>query len=149
MDKIKAIIIGILTFISSWLGVLAIPMKLLVISNIIDYITGIIATKYRGNKIASYISFKGIVKKVCMWLLVYVGVLVDNLILYSEDYIGINIHFNFVVASLVAVWLLINEIISILENISDIGVEIPSFLLPLVKNLKSQIDKKTGSSDEK
>lgn len=149
MDKIKAIIIGILTFISSWLGVLAIPLKLLVISNIIDYITGIFATKYRGNKISSYVSFKGIVKKVSMWLLVYVGVLVDNLILYSEDYMGINLHFNFVVASLVAVWLLINEIISILENISDTGVEIPSFLLPLVKNLKSQIDKKAGSNNEK
>lgn len=149
MDKIKAIIIGVLTFISSWLGVLAIPVKLLVISNIIDYVTGIFATKYRGNKISSYVSFKGIVKKVSMWLLVYIGVLVDNIILYSGNYIGINIHLNFLVASLVAVWLLINEIISILENISDTGVEIPSFLFPLVKNLKSQIDKKTGSNDEK
>lgn len=149
MDKIKTIIIGILTFISSWLGVLAIPVKLLAISNIIDYITGIFATKYRGNKISSYVSFKGIIKKVSMWLLVYVGLLVDNLILYSEDYMGINIHFNFVVASLVAIWLLINEIISILENIRDTGVEIPSFLLPFVKNLRSQIDKETGSNDEK
>lgn len=35
-----------------------------------------------------------------------------------------------------------NEIISILENINDIGVTLPPFLQPIVSNLKSQVEKK-------
>lgn len=37
----------------------------------------------------------------------------------------------------------LNEIISILENINDIGVTLPPFLQPIVKNLKSQVEQKT------
>ena len=149
MDKVKSLIIGILTAISSLLGVLYIPVLMLVISNIIDYLTGLFAAKYRGNVIDSNIGFKGIVKKVNMWILVCVVALVDNLLLYVQNYLGFDFKINFLIASLVAVWLLVNELISILENISDMGVPVPSFLMPLIKNIKSQIDKKAGGdSDE-
>jgi phage-related holin len=46
------------------------------------------------------------------------------------------------VACFVALWLICNEIISILENIADIGVDLPPFLLKIVKNLKSQVESK-------
>lgn len=45
-------------------------------------------------------------------------------------------------ACIVAIWLICNEIISILENINDIGVTLPPFLQPIVSNLKSQVEKK-------
>lgn len=48
----------------------------------------------------------------------------------------------------VAVWLIVNEIISILENMIDIGVEMPPFLLPLVKNIKNQVEEKAGRTEE-
>ena len=54
--------------------------------------------------------------------------------------VGIEVHFNFLIACVVAVWIICNELISILENIKDIGVNIPKFLLPLVKNIKSQTE---------
>lgn len=41
-----------------------------------------------------------------------------------------------------------NEIISILENMVDIGIQIPSFLLPLVKNIKSQTEHFAGSDQK-
>ena len=77
-----------------------------------------------------------------MWLLVGVGVIVDILILYATQQAGIDIHISFVVASLVAIWLICNEIISVLENISDIGVALPPFLLKIVQNIKSQVEEK-------
>ena len=43
---------------------------------------------------------------------------------------------------MVAIWIVCNEIISILENVNDIGVTLPPFLQPIVKNLKSQVENK-------
>ena len=61
---------------------------------------------------------------------------------YSADVAGITLPFTFLVACIAAVWLVCNEIISILENINDIGVTLPPFLQPIVKNLKKQVENK-------
>ena len=53
-------------FLSSLLGVLAIPVLLVVLCNIIDYATGLMASPYRSQDINSYKSIRGIWKKVCM-----------------------------------------------------------------------------------
>jgi len=146
-DRIKAIFISILTALSAWFGILAVPMLLLVIINIVDYITGIMAAKYRGQEISSYKGFRGIAKKICMWLLVGVGAIIDMLILYATQQAGIDLHFSFVVAILVAIWLICNEIISVLENISDIGVALPPFLIKIVENIKSQVEEKADTKE--
>lgn len=43
---------------------------------------------------------------------------------------------------LVTIWLVLNECISILENISQIGVPLPSFLVALIEKLKSTTENK-------
>ncbi len=135
--------------LSSLLGILYIPVMLMVLCNIIDYATGLMATKYRKeNRISSYKSFKGIAKKVSMWLLVVVGAIVDELIKYAVQTVGITVPFTFLIACVVAVWIVCNELISILENIKDIGVNIPAFLLPLVKNIKSQTEQVVDIEDK-
>ena len=142
MERAKTIIVAIWSIIMSALGILAIPVMLLITCNIIDYATGLIASKFRNQEIDSYKGIKGIAKKICMWLLVGVGVIVDQLLSYSADVVGITLPFTFLVACIVAIWLVCNEIISILENINDIGVTLPPFLKPIVSNLKSHVEKK-------
>ncbi|MBU9729175.1 phage holin family protein [Diplocloster modestus] len=142
MSKVKGAVIVAISAFMSWMGILAIPVFLLVGSNVMDYGTGLVAAKYRQENIKSYKSIRGIVKKVCMWLLVIVGAMVDTLLNYAVDFMGIGIQLPFVVATVVAVWLVANEIISILENMIDIGVTMPPFLLPLIKNIKKQVEDK-------
>jgi toxin secretion/phage lysis holin len=146
--KFKAFFTVIFSFLSSILGVLAIPVILMVLSNIIDYITGLFASPYRNEDINSYKSIRGIIKKVCMWLLVVVGAMVDELIVYAVASFGFTMPFTFMVACVVAIWIVCNEIISILENLKDIGVKLPVFLLPLVKNIKSQVENKATITKE-
>ena len=146
--KIKAFFTVIFSFLSSILGVLAIPVILMVLSNIIDYITGLFASPYRNEDINSYKSIRGIIKKVCMWLLVVVGAIVDELIVYAVASFGFTMPFTFMVACVVAIWIVCNEIISVLENLKDIGVKLPVFLLPLVKNIKSQVENKATITKE-
>lgn len=142
MEKLKVIVTAVWSIILSALGILAIPVLLLVTCNLIDYLTGLAASKLRNQKIDSYKGIKGIAKKICMWLLVGVGMIVDQLLSYSAGVVGITLPFTFLVACVVAIWLICNEIISILENINDIGVTLPPFLQPIVQNLKSQVEKK-------
>ena len=40
------------------------------------------------------------------------------------------------------IWLILNECISILENISEIGVPLPSFLVALIQKLKKTTENK-------
>lgn len=141
---VQTIITTATSLLASILGVLYIPTILLVICNIIDYITGLMAAKYRPEGgISSYKSVRGIFKKVNMWLLVVVGAIIDELIKYSIKTVGVDIPFTFLVACIVAIWLICNELISILENIKDSGIKIPPFLLPLVKSIKSQAEQQT------
>lgn len=139
---IKAVFTTVFAFLSSLLGVLAVPVILMVACNVIDYVTGLMASPYRKEDINSYKSIKGIIKKVSMWLLVIVGAIIDQLLIYTADTVGISMPFTFLVACIVAIWIICNEIISILENIKDMGVNIPTFLEPLVKNIKSQVEDK-------
>ena len=149
MDKIKTIVIAGLSMLMSWLGILAVPVILLVLSNIFDYISGLVAAGYRQDGgISSYKSIRGITKKVCMWLLVVVGVIIDTLIQYTVSCTGATLHIPFVVATVVAVWLIVNEIISILENIMDIGVVPPPFLMPVVKYIKRQVEESADILDD-
>ena len=144
---IKAAFTAIFAFLSSLLGVLAVPVILMVACNIIDYVTGLMASPYRKQDINSYKSIKGIIKKVSMWLLVIVGAIIDQLLIYTADTIGISMPFTYLVACIVAIWIICNEIISILENIKDMGVNIPTFLEPIVKNIKTQVEDKAANKD--
>lgn len=147
MDKIKAIITVITGALSSALGILFVPVILLVLCNIIDYITGLLATPGRKETVSSYKSIRGITKKVAMWLLVVVGVIIDELIKYSVAAIGLSVPFTFLIACIVAIWLICNELISILENIADIGIKLPAFLQKIVYYIKEQAEMKVDIED--
>lgn len=145
---IKLIITAATGFLSSLLGILYIPVLLMVACNIIDYITGLAAAKYREQVWDSYKGMKGITKKICMWLLVVIGAIIDQLLKYAVAAIGYTLPITFLVACIVAIWIICNEIISILENIVAIGVPIPPFLHPIIKNLKNQVEKTAGITEE-
>ncbi len=146
-SKIKAAITLTAGTLSAWLGILAVPMGVLIGLNLSDYITGLMAAKYRGQTISSYKGFRGIAKKVCMWLLVGVGAVVDWLLLFAGETVGLTIRLKFAVASIVAIWLICNELISILENIQDIGVPLPPFLVKLIQKIKNEAESK-GEDEE-
>lgn len=148
MKQMKVMVTAVVSALMGWLGILAVPLFLLVGCNVADYITGLLAAPYRTEQVSSYKGIRGIIKKVCMWLLVLVGAWMDILINYAVECAGISITLPFMVATVVAVWLVTNEIISILENIIDIGVPLPPFLLPIVKHIKQAVEDKAQIEDE-
>ena len=141
MNYAKMFVTAVASLLSSILGILYVPVLLMVACNVIDYITGLLAAGSRQDGgISSYRSMRGIIKKVTMWILVVVGAIVDQLLLYACEVMGCQIHLTFLVACVVAIWIICNELISILENMVDIWIDLPKFLIPLVSNLKNSID---------
>lgn len=141
LERFKLSFTVITAFLSSLLGILYIPVMLMVLCNVIDYITGIIASIKRKDGLQSQVMLWGVVKKVCMWLLVVVGAIVDMLLKHSALQAGFSPPIQWVVASIVTMWIICTELISILENMLSIGVILPPFLLPLVKLIKEQAEK--------
>lgn len=149
MDKLEKIgFTALLSALFAWLGIVAVPFLLLVLLQLIDYGTGLAAAKYRSEKISSYKSFWGIVKKICMWLLVVVGGVMDWLVTYAANNVGIQLEVSFVCAIIVCAWLMINEIISVLENMIDIGVKLPPFMMKFAKRIKGDIEKKADAESK-
>lgn len=142
IDIFKGMIASFMGMLTSIFGILAVPMVLLVFCNLVDYATGILASKYRKQKIESYKGMKGIAKKIGMWLLVIVGAIMDALLGYSIVQFGIVVPFTFMIAAVVAIWIICNELISILENLKDMEVPLPDFLMKLTENIKSQMELK-------
>ena len=122
-----------------YLGIVSIPIVMLVFAMIIDYITGMSAAWY-NSEFSSKKGIKGIVKKISYLALVVVAMIIDWLISQGLQRINVEFHYSVFFAVLVAVWLIINELISVLENLSRMGVPIPNFLRKLIDRLKNTVD---------
>ena len=143
LDKLIGAIVGAFF---SFFGILAIPIALLVPCNIIDYFTGMHAAKLRGEKISSKVSIEGIYKKVSMYILIFVGFGIDCMISYITSTLHVEMKFPLLFAAMVASWLVINELISITENVEETGVKIP-ILSPILKYVKKKIEKTINDSE--
>ncbi len=139
MRKLEWFISSIIGTFFSFFGILAIPLALLVPCNLIDYFTGIAAAKITGIKITSEVSFKGITKKVTMYVLIFVGFGIDNMVNYATSTLHIDLVLPLLFSAIIASWLVINELISITENCEKIGIEIP-LLAPILKFIKKKIE---------
>lgn len=147
----KLSIATFLGILSAYLGIAAIPLILLLILMVIDYATGIIVAWIKGT-LSSRKSILGILKKVGYLAVIVVGIVCDLLIEYAFAAIGLKINISYTVGLVIMIWLILNECISILENLSAVGVPFPGFLKGIVKHLKvvtTQTVEPSDSTDSK
>ena len=145
---LHAIFAGALGALAAYFNVLLIPLIVLVAVMMIDYITGMAGAAYTG-KINSRVGIIGIVKKICYLALVAVGIVVDYLITTALVQIGIAIQINYCFGMIITIWLIINELISILENLGELNIPLPHFLIRTVKSLKGRVEDTAKDEKEK
>ena len=129
-----------------YLGIVSIPLVMLICAMIIDYATGMSAAFY-NSELSSKRGVRGVVKKVGYLALVVAAMILDWLISQGLQQINVDITYSVFFAVLVAVWLIINELISTLENLSRMGVPIPNFMKKLIDRLKTTVEKGDGKND--
>lgn len=135
----KACIAAIGAFLSAKLGILYIVLPILMLVMIIDYSTGMLAGKKEGN-INSKTGMWGLIKKLLYGVEVVVGMVVDWTIINVASSLGITIPVATFFGLLICIWLIINELISILENLTRLEVPLPSFLVNVVSNFKVVVE---------
>lgn len=132
----------------SYLGTLAVPMLVLLGVMLLDYITGMIKAYIRAE-LNSKFGIKGILKKLCYMVMVAVGAAVDYLLRGAVIGTGITLDVKLFFGMLVTVWLTINELISVMENLAAIGVPGFSRLQHILKRLRRTVADESDASDEK
>ena len=100
-----------------------------------DYISGL-ARAWIGKTLCSRVGIVGIVKKIAYLFAVAVAVVVDWVIQTAAAKAGIELGSFYLFGLLVTIWLILNECISILENLAVIGVPLPGFLVKVIGKLK-------------
>ena len=118
---------GALAFIFGGLDNLMIA---LIIFSAVDYITGVIAA-IMAKKLSSSVGFKGILKKVLMFLVVGVANVVDTRL------IGAGSAFR----TATIIFYLSNEGVSLLENAGRCGLPIPKKLKDILTQLHDKDEK--------
>lgn len=145
---IQATISVVLGALASYFNVLLIPVLVLVAVMVIDYATGM-TSAWKSGELESKTGLIGILKKVSYLVLVAVGGVVDYLISAGLAAANVEISITYCCGLIVCVWLIINELISILENLAELGTPIPKFLVNIVHRLKNTVESKTDSETNK
>lgn len=144
---LQALFAAVLGAIAAYLNVLLVPLIVLIVVMLIDYGTGM-AEAYVSHTLNSRIGVTGIIKKIGYIIAVTVGIVADYLISSALVNCGINVTINCCIGMIVTVWFIINELISILENLSEIGTPLPKFLVSIVKRLKTTVESKTTETEK-
>lgn len=142
--------IGISAFfgiLSAYMGWASVPLILLLVLMLADYGTGIAAAWIKGT-LSSRKSISGILKKVGYLAVIAVGMTCDFLIEYGLTAIGQSVSVSFAVGLVIIIWLILNECLSILENLSEMGVPVPGFLCGIVNRLKIVSEKKMTEEEQ-
>lgn len=144
----KFITATVLAAFTVYLKAMAIPILVLICFMVLDYATGI-AAAWVNSQLCSKTGIIGILKKVCYLVMIAVGMGADWLIQQGLGQIGITIELSYAISMIITIWLLINELISIMENVAKInGDTTPRFIGYILKRLKSAVEDKLKDGDE-
>ena len=138
-DFVQILFAGAIGALAAYFNVLAVPLVVLVAVMLIDWVTGLAGASATG-KLSSRVGVIGIVKKVCYLALVAVGMVVDYLLSHALTSVGIHLTVNYCFGIMLTVWLIINELISIIENLGALHIPLPQFLTQTIQALKDRLE---------
>lgn len=127
IDKIISLVASEAATIFIYLfGGIDVALTCLIVAIVLDYVSGMIKA-YNKKQLSSKIGFSGILKKIGILILVMLSVLVDRV---TGDTGAIR--------TLVIYYFVANEGLSVLENLGESGIPIPTAIKKALKVLKDQ-----------
>jgi len=131
-NTIQVIFAGLGGWLGWFLGGCDGLLYALVLFAVVDYITGVMCAA-EDHKLSSEVGFKGICRKVLIFLLVGIGHVLDTQIIGTGS----------VLRTAVIFFYLSNEGVSLLENAGHLGLPIPEKLKIVLEQLHDRAEKET------
>lgn len=108
----------------------------------LDVVTGLIKAKAIGEGWKSKKGFKGFWKKISLLVAFGFGIFLDCFIPYALSVISIELPFSSPFALVVGVYIILNESISVCENLYEINPHtLPNWIKSLLSNANDKINK--------
>ena len=148
---IQLITSGVIAWIAAKLGILFPVLMTLMALMVIDYITGMMASKVEAVEHPSDPAYGwsskkgavGIAKKVGYLCMIAVAMVLDYTVLNVATTLGVTIpNIKAFFGLMTAAWYILNEALSITENAGRIGAPVPAWLTKYIAVLKDKIDDK-------
>lgn len=108
-------------------------LKLLIALMVIDLVTGLTKAILKKN-VQSRKMYEGIIKKVFIFILIGLGVLVDNVIVGWTHEPMILFNHEVTIRLFIELYFVLEELLSVLENMAACGLPIPKWLRNILKN---------------
>ena len=96
--------------------------------NIVDWLTGW-TTAREKNEVSSKVGIRGIVKKLGYWVIIMVAFGCSMMFVSIGNILGINLVFMLFMGWFTLATLIVNEVVSILENLVALGYKVPHILI--------------------
>lgn len=120
----------------------AIILTFVVVAIILDLTTGLIKAKITGEGWSSKKGSKGFWKKIALLVAFGFGIFLDTFIPYALRIISIDLPFNSPFALVIGVYIILNESISVCENLYEINPHtLPKWIKSLLSSANDKIDK--------
>ena len=134
---------------ASFFGAYAPIFVCVIIAIVFDVVTGLVKSKVIGKPISSTQGTIGFWKKMALFLALFFGVFLDVFIPIMLGIVDLNLPFKLPIGTIIGVYIVINESISIIENINAAAPNtLPKWIKKMLQGAGSTIDK-GGQDDDK
>ena len=147
ITKINLLYGAVVTLLSAVFGQFWYLFAAFLLLNITDYITGIIKSKMNNTE-SSHKGLKGIIKKLGYWIAIAIAFFMSICFSSMGDVIGIDLGFTVLFGWFTLATFLINESRSILENLIELEVNVPGFLINGLEVASKLVNSKSGDDNE-
>ena len=146
-DKVNVIGALVTTFFAALFGKYWPLFACLLAFNFVDWISGWIKSRRRHNE-SSKAGAIGAMKKVGYWIVIGVAFFISTSFIRMGEIIGVNLSFVQLFGWFTLASYMVNEIRSILENLVEMGVWVPAFLIVGLDVTQKLLDAETKRKEE-
>ncbi len=148
IDKTNILYGSISALLTMLLGEYWFLFAALLFLNVVDYVTGWAKAKFYNKNESSYKGKIGIIKKLGYWITITIAFFVAFMFHRFGVYFNINLDFMQFLGWLTLASYIINEIRSILENLTEMKVNVPKWLLKGLEVAENTVSNITDKIDD-
>ena len=136
-NAVKLVLAAAMAALMTYLAQIIIPIGVLCLVMLIDYITGVMCA-VADHRLSSSAGFRGIFRKVLIFALVGIGHVLDTQVIGAGG----------VLRTAVIFFYLSNEGVSLIENAAHLGLPVPAKLKAVLETLHERAEKESKDKED-